>query len=191
MPALWIALRTTLPTSRSAKPSRETPITRSGKRRKTEHLPASEEHPPSRQGSRHDWPNPSREEFRGVCARRSHRACAVFPLSLSRTKLLPRTYLPLGPPRLPGNEVVLHPLSVHDSLHYLFLPSVRALHLHPKVSAATKSGQASGLPRSLESDQPVPSAGRGSQPTNSRTLSDTVLADDSRARPIYRHRSLR
>src|SRR5215469_2874545 len=191
MPALWIALRTTLPTSRFAKRSRETPITRSGRRRKTERLPASEEYPPSRPGSRHDWANPSREKLRSMCARRGHRDRPVFSLSLSRTKLLPRTHLSLGTPRLQGTEVLLYPLSVHDTLHCLFLPSVRALHFHPEVSPSAKSGQTSGLPRPVESDQPVPGAGRGSQPTNARTLSDTVLADDSRAGPIYRNRSLR
>src|SRR5208337_4702482 len=137
--ASWIAPRTTLRISRSAKRWRETPITRNGRQHRTERAASSEERPPSRQGSRHDPASPSREELRSVRARCDHRDPAVFPLSLSRTKLLSRTHLSLGAPRLPGNEVLLHHLPVHDSLHHLFLPSVWALHLHPEASATAKS----------------------------------------------------
>src|SRR5208282_5575441 len=134
-----------------AKRLRGTPITRSGRRLKTRWLPASAERPPSKQGSRHDSAHPQGEELRGVRARCHHRDRAVFPLSLSRAELLPRTHLPLGAPALPGIEVLLHSVFVHDSLHYLFIPSVGALHLHLEVSSAAKSGQASGVSNHIES----------------------------------------
>src|SRR5208283_6241979 len=130
----------------------------------------------SRRGSRHDSASPSREELRSVCARCDHRDRAVFPLSLSRTKLLSRTHLPLGAPRLPGNEVLLHHLPVHDSLHYLFIPSLGALHLHLEVSSAAKSGQASRLSNHVQSQQSVPRARRGPQPSNAGAIGNTPLA---------------
>src|SRR5208283_6144731 len=159
-----------------AKRLRGTPITRSGRRLKTERPPPSAERPPSKQGSRHDSANPQGEEFRSVRARCHHRDRAVFPLPLSRAELLPRTHLPLEASRLPGIEVFLHSVSVHDSLHCLFIPSLGALHFHLEVSSAAKSGQASRLSNHVQSQQSVPRARRGPQPSNAGAIGNTPLA---------------
>src|SRR5205085_9791519 len=126
-----------------------------------------------------------------VRACRRHRDGALFPLSLSRAELLSRADLPLGPPRLPRAQVFLHPISLHDSLHPLFLPFLRRLHLHPEKTSAREAGEASGISSGHQAQGAVRRARRGPQSANPRALRKTSLAHHPRARPVHRHRRLR
>src|SRR5947199_9303064 len=115
----------TLPCGRS---SRETPTTRGGKRAKKEQMLASVMPLSSNMGSSRDAATPQREKLRGVRARCDHWHDPVLPLPVPGGELLHRTYLPLGSPGLPGVEVFLHLISIHNSLHHLFVPSLGTRH---------------------------------------------------------------
>src|SRR6516225_1141317 len=76
---------------------------------------------------------------------RGHRDGDLFPLSLSRGEFLSRADLPSGPTRLPGTQIFLHPVSLHDSVHPLFLSSLRHLHLQAEARSTAKSAEATGV----------------------------------------------